>query len=302
MARNSGVYLVDGQDEQYKCVMCGDLYPNLQSFFVSNSPFYVLGRLPVCKECMNRMFILYTKKYNNPRKAVQRLCMAFDIYFSDDVFDATDIQAKSFMGEYLRNIATRGKSKNTFETNLDEGFKLAGSKSFASETTEKMLGGKGTKKDEEKWGAGFSKRQYDTLNDHYKLLKTNNPNCDSNQEIFIYDLCCIKMQQLDAMRDGRVDDYNKLTDSYRKTFAQAGLKAAQDPNAFDDETCGKWIELIENYNPAEYYANKPLYEDFDGFDEYMQRHVKRPLINLATGATVRDEEFSIHDDDGGASS
>ena len=293
--RSTGEYLYGDANEKYTCCMCGSKYDTLNQFYSSSSALYLNGHLPICKECLNRQFVVYTKKYNNPRRAMQRICMAFDLYYNDDKFDATDIQSKNFISEYIRTAGVR--KALTFDNTLEEGFKLAGDKSYLAEVEDaKAKQQSGSKQDEAMWGAGFTKPQYKTLNEHYAVLKKSNPNCDSNQEIFIRDLCYIKMQQLDSMRDGRVDDFNKLTDSYRKTFAQAGLKA-QEQGLGDDDIVGKWTELIERYTPSEYYDNKPLYEDYDGFDEYMRRNVKRPLINLITGSAVRDEEFSIEDGD-----
>ena len=69
---------------------------------------------------------------------------------------------------------------------------------------------------------------------HYDSLVAANPRSNSNQEIYIMDLCYTKMQQLKAIRDGNVDNYNKLTESYRKSFKEAGLKTVQDNDINND--------------------------------------------------------------------
>ena len=115
------------------------------------------------------------------------------------------------------------------------------------------------------------------LEEHYKYLKKANPDFDSNQEIFIMDLCQIKMQQTRAMMSGRTDDYIKLTESYRKTFAQAGLKTVKESANDDDFSFGLTAQMIEQYSPAEYYKDKERYKDFDGLGDYITRLLTRPL-------------------------
>ena len=297
MAKTTGIYLPDEfspSEEGILCCHCGERFPHRTSFYKTKSPLYIEGILPICKECLNRLFVLYTKKFNNPRKAVQRICMAFDIYYSEDVFEGTSIQSDKFFSEYMHTLMTNvsARKKATFDDNLDDGFKFAGGKSFTAEVVDKATGNI-SKQDTEKWGGGFSKTDYAIMNEHYDLLKKNNPNCDSNQEIFIIDLCYIKMQQLLAARDGRVDDFNKLTDSYRKTFTQASLKAGQADNVDEGDCYGKFLEMISEYSPEEFYTDKKLFADYDEFGEYMSRMVHRPWSNLVNGTTYRDPEFSI---------
>ena len=148
-----------------------------------------------------------------------------------------------------------------------------------------------------RWGSGLSDDDYKTLEEHYRYLKKANPDFDSNQEIFIMDLCQTKMQQTNAMKSGRTDDYIKLTESYRKTFSQAGLKTTPDSNESNNESWGTWIGMISKYTPEEYYKDKTLYKDFDGIGEYFKRFVLRPLKNLQFGTTDRDKEYFVSDDE-----
>ena len=45
----------------------------------------------------------------------------------------------------------------------------------------------------DRWGIGFTEMDYKNLDEHYKMLKKNNPNVDNNQEIFIKSLCNLNM-------------------------------------------------------------------------------------------------------------
>ena len=105
------------------------------------------------------------------------------------------------------------------------------------------------------------------------------------------------MQQMKAMREGKIDDYIKLTDSYRKSFEKAGLKTIRESNVNEEFTIGVNAEIIEKYTPAEYYKDKHLYKDFDHIGEYIERFLLRPLKNLMFGSKDRDTEFYVKEED-----
>ena len=130
-----------------------------------------------------------------------------------------------------------------------------------------------------------------------KFLKQANPNCDSNQEIFIDDLCYIKMQMMKAIREDRPDDYSRLSEQYRKSFEKAGLKTTRDTTETESFTVGVNIETIEKYTPAEYYKNLSLHKDHDNIGEYIERFMLRPLRNLMYGTVDRDHEFYVKEEE-----
>lgn len=294
---------------KYVCCHCGEALPEDQ-FYKSYSQFYINKHLPICKDCFNRIvkLLLENETYKSSKKAMQRMCMAFDIYFDEDLFDKCDTHEDIYVavGNYMKRLNLKNYAGKTFETTLQKGEILSGDRKPVKEKRVAIVDQYGNESDEsqkinpkdiEKWGAGLEPEDYNSLNSHYKYLKASNPDCDSNQEIFINDLCYIKMQQMKAMRDGRVDDFNKLTESYRKSFAQACLKVVRDANATEDTLIGVNAEMIERYTPAEYYKDKSLYRDFDGIGDYMQRFVLRPLRNLMHGTKDRDFEFYVKDEE-----
>ena len=210
----------------YNCCRCGNDLPYSQ-YFKSYSEHHAAlnGHLPICKECFEEEYKLYCTRYQNGKKALKRMCMVYDVYFSDDLYDTFD-EGDAIIGKYFRQLNMQQHKGKTFETSIDEGISFLenerkspprSAKKFEPEEEEII-----DPEDIEKWGFGFAGKDYETLNAHYKYLKNANPNCDSNQEIFINDLCFINMQKMKAVRDGRVEDYNKLTESYRKSFSQAG--------------------------------------------------------------------------------
>lgn len=287
--------------EMYVCCQCNQSRPLETSYFKTYSGLYAkTGRLPVCKECLIKLFNKYVIIYGSTRKAMKRICMAYDLYYDEGTFDICDNGTDSTLGNYVKRLNMIQNKDKTFDDTLAKGFvfdkesktkKLKRSEmpSETEEAEEPPI----DPADIEKWGDGLAYEDYLSLNNHYRFLKNANPNCDSNQEIFIIDLCYTKMLQLKAVRDGNPDVFSKMSEQYRKTFEKAGLKTVRDANTDDSFEFGATIEAIEKYTPAEYYKNKTLYKDFDGIGEYFERFILRPLRNLQYGSTDRDSEYYV---------
>lgn len=291
------------REMEYRCIKCGRNETKPINFYKSNSALYDNnGYMPICKDCLAKLYNRYLLSFHDIHKAIKRICMAFDLYYNDNIVDSClkKSQATPPIGDYIKKLNLSNYKGKTFDNTIDECFL------FDLDEINSTL----PEKDEDikpittipesvkmRWGSGLSDNDYKTLEEHYKYLKKANPDFDSNQEIFIMDLCQTKMQQTRAMMTGRTDDYIKLTESYRKTFAQAGLKTTPDVAESNNESWGTWIGMISKYTPEEYYKDKTLYKDFDGIGEYFKRFVLRPLKNLQLGTTDRDKEFFVSDEE-----
>ena len=294
------------KDSKCVCCSCGEPLA-LTKFYKSNSVFYADGHLPICKDCFSSKFGHFAAEYHSNKMAMQRMCMTFDIYFNEVAFDSCDTDDSTVLGNYFRKLNLSQHKGKTFEDSIKEGFDLSGDRKPVKETQEVVNVDGDDEENEnadmidpadiEKWGAGLEPTDYTILNSHYRLLSSSNPQCDGNAEIFIIDLCYTKMQQMKAVRESRVDDYKKLTESYIKSFTQAGLKTVKDTNAMEDFTIGVNAETIEKYTPAEYYKNRSLYKDHDNIGDYIERFLLRPLRNLMRGTKDRDAEFFVKDEE-----
>lgn len=147
----------------------------------------------------------------------------------------------------------------------------------------------------DRWGVGFAEADYKNLDEHYRMLKKNNPNADNNQEIFIKSLCNLNMLMIRALKDGDSDKYVKLADQYAKTFKQAGLRTIEERDNSNNETFGVTLATISEFTPEEFYKDKKLYEDWDELGDYYDRHICRSMENLMFDKNVRDKEFFVSD-------
>ena len=75
--------------EQQKCCCCGETL-SITKYYKSYSNFYSKGILPICKDCFGRKFGEYARVFKSNKIAMQRMCMAFDIYFNETAFDKCD--------------------------------------------------------------------------------------------------------------------------------------------------------------------------------------------------------------------
>lgn len=286
----------------FYCSACGKTYKKQESNFCkSQSPLFANnnGFVHICKKCTDKHYYNLVDYFSkNEEKAMDRMCQLFDWYYSDEIFAATRkisanrsrvcaYPAKSNLPQY------NSKGKTYIDTIADRANDVIHSVEELEEM--KADGQTGISKAMfERWGQ-VSSEDMAALDEHYKMLKKHNPNCDNNQEIFIKDLCYTKLLQLKAFKDGNSNDFEKYTKLYRETFKQAGLKTVQETDSSGEETLGVTLAVISQYTPEEYYKDKKLYKDFDGIGDYFSRFVLRPLKNLILGSSERDKEYCVKD-------
>ena len=284
-------------EDWYKCCTCGKKYKRQSgNFSYSQSPLYKGNNsfLPICNNCLENLVEQYTEMLGNQNEAIKRVCMHWDIYFSESLLNsAKKVDAgRSRIKCYIKNCNLQQNAEKTYDTYLKETNdniiqsvdELEKIKTEGQSTITKAMF--------ERWGQ-VSIDDIVSLENHYKMLKKQNPNCDNNQEIFIKDLCYTKLLQLKAFRQSNSSDFEKYTKLYRDTFKQAGLKTIQEDDGSSENTLGINAAIISQFTPEEFYQNKQLYKDFDGLGEYFERHVLRPLINLEHNDNKRDPEFNV---------
>ena len=297
----------DNNGERHICCQCGRSLP-LSSYFKSCSRFYAgIGHIPICKTCLTNDYKAYKSEYvGSTERAMQRICMLADIYYDPAIFDSCDMSEDKVVGTYIRQTNLGQYKGKTLDDSPNSCFSFMdtyaerNAKKAAKEV--KAQTNSGTEehinpKLKMKWGAGLSRIDYEELEKHYNYLKSANPHTDSNQDIFITELCYTKMQQMKAIREGDVDAYKKLSDTYRSAFQQAKLNTDKSTNINNDFTIGVNAEAIEKFTPAEYYKNQKLFKDSDNVGEYYQRMILRPIRNLMFGENERDYEYYVKEED-----
>lgn len=297
--------LFDSNKHKFECTCCGKGFSVLKNNFQkSNSPLFQSndGYLPWCKECSDAYFNLLTALYSqNQEHAIEHFCIQADwVYEENPLIAARDFESghrdRTRISHYAAKKNLNVGGRKTYIDTLKHNFESKKNEIVQSKEDIKNNELSITASAVDRWGVGFTELDYKLMDDHYRMLKRQNPNCDANQEIFIKSLCSLAMLQTNALRDGDSDKYVKLTEQYSKTFKQAGLRTVEEKDNSADECLGVTLAAIAQYTPEEYYKNKSIYADFDGIGGYFDRFVKRPLKNLMLGSNDRDTEFCVKED------
>ena len=296
----------DEKKHKYKCSACGKGFTNQNGNFQrTNDVLFQCnnGYLPWCKECTDLYVNQITALYSyNEEFAMKDFCQRAGWNYDTNALIASmetysGHRNRSRISHYAAKKNLNCGGRKTFIDSLKFEYEQKQNNIITSREQAKSEESTITASAVDRWGVGFAEADYKNLDEHYRMLKKNNPNCDNNQEIFIKSLCNLNMLMVKALKDGDSDKYVKLTAQYAKTFKQAGLRTVNEQDSSADECLGVTLAAISQYTPEEYYKDKALYKDFDNIGGYFDRFVKRPLKNLMFGSNERDSEFFVKEDE-----
>lgn len=298
--------IFDPQKHKFKCSCCGEPFVSQSNNFQkSNSPLFQSndGYLPWCKKCTDAFYRQLVSLYcGNDAHAIEHFCQMVDwVYELNPLIASKETysghQDRSRISHYAAkknlNVGNRKTYIDTLKNNYQNGLMNIITDREQAKSNDISISASAV----DRWGVGFSEMDYKNLDEHYKMLKKNNPNADSNQEIFIKTLCNLNMLMIRALQAGNSKEYKDLADQYAKTFKDAGLKTIIEKDNSNDECVGVTLATISQFTPEEYYKDKKLFADFDDIGDYYDRHILRPMKNLMFDEDVRDKEFYVHEED-----
>lgn len=293
----------DPSRHKYKCSCCGKGFNSLKTNFQkTNSPLFQSneGYLPWCKSCTDSYINILIGFYSqNEEHAIEHFCQQVDwVYDIEPLKCAREISSdRSRISSYAAKKNLNVGNRKTYFDTLKYNYEQKLSEVVTSREQAKSENSTISASAVDRWGIGFTEQDYKNLDEHYRMLKKNNPNADNNQEIFIKDLCNINMLKIHALQNGDSKEYAALVEQYAKTFKQAGLRTVEEKDSSNDETFCMTLGFISDYTPEEFYQDRELYADFDKIGEYMERHILRPMMNLETGSDIRDTEYFVPEGD-----
>lgn len=245
---------------KFTCFYCGKEYVET-NFYNSNSEFYNnIGKVPYCKQCIEKFYQQYFDRYTNDgclnpeKKAVQRLCMIFDIYYKDDVFNSAMnkiIESNmniSPMGQYMKTIQLQqyNRYKETYENTIYEAEQENRAMSAISDLSDTITV---DEKTVNFFGKGFSDEDYVYLKREYDDWTARHEcNTKAQEEVF-KDICFNRLQNLKALRKG--EDTKDITASFQKMLDAGKLQPKQNAGdaTADNQTFGTLIDKWENEKP-----------------------------------------------------
>ena len=245
---------------KYTCLYCGNEYVDT-NYYNTNSEFYInIGKLPYCKQCIEKFYQYYFDKYTNEgcitpeRKAIKRLCMAFDIYYREDVFNSALKKVKegdiiiSPMSQYMKLIQLfqYNRNKETYENTI---IKEEEKELIANIPIEDSDDFKVDEKTIEFFGAGFTDNDYKFLKREYEDWTARHECKTKTQEEIFKDICFNRLQNLKALQKG--EETKDITAAFQKMLDSGKLQPKQNSGdtMADNQTFGTLIDKWENTRP-----------------------------------------------------
>ena len=244
------------------CLCCNEPYA-YNDFYQSDSELYKsIGVIPYCRKCLDDFYQNYLNKYkmlNYPspeRKAIERICMTLDIYYSDKIFDSAIKLSESkreatLFALYLKQSRLYQWRKKNYDTTIDDKF----NEMKDADISMSMY----TKQDEEQseivkmaskfFGSGFSHEDYIFLQEQYADWTTRHECETKAQEEVFKRICFTQLELLKATR--AKEDTKDLNATFQKLLDTAKLQPKQNSGdtTANNQTFGTLIDKWENTRP-----------------------------------------------------
>lgn len=322
------------------CLKCGKETKPKDMYTTSSKLFGAYKRVPYCKDCVADIYKEYYSKYQRAgfkeitKKAVERVCMLLNIYYSDDVFahvyqsakDKDELKGTCFILLYMRHITLYQYHDKDYDTTIAE--RYADAKKKAEEKDSKAYKEKQeeleltaavagfdeyknemAKKGTEMFGTGFTNDEYVYLCEQYSDW-TSRHECNSKaQEEVFKNICLTQLQLLEAVKNK--EDTKDLSVQLQKWLDTGKLQPKQNAGEAisDAQTFGTLIDKWENTRPLPEVDESLKDVDKIGLyiDVFFKGHLskmmglKNNLSNLydkyMTKYTVSRPQYNSDDDD-----
>ena len=244
------------------CLRCNGSYDS-DEFYASDSELHEsIGKIPYCRKCLDELYWNYLKKYeelkyiNPDRKAIERICMALDIYYSDKVFDSAvkvseTKQEATLFALYLKQVKLYQYRKKNYDTTIKEKFDKIrdNDNSMSVYATQDIEQSEEIKTAIKFFGSGFSDEDYLFLQEQYEDWTTRHE-CETKAQEEVFKRICFKqLEILKATRRG--DDTKDLDATFQRLLETAKLQPKQNSGdtTANNQTFGTLIDKWENTRP-----------------------------------------------------
>jgi len=285
---------VKAEPEQYACTRCGRTYRHQRgNFLLSHSPIYRENNdfTTVCKKCVEEMFQFYVTALGDYRAAMRRICMKFDIYWSDKMYVAAYKSfsaggSRSFPNTYTSKLNLMHVQDKTFDDTLDEEKWLGASAKVDDLAQELGESGDDVNVPDDIidfWGSGLAPSFYFELERRLKYWcgDRDRSELDVGEMAVIKQICILEATINRDAADGKpieksVNALNNLLGSAnlkpiqkKADEAKAAEKAAEAKAASELERTpfGVWIKRWEDSEPVP--EPDPELQDVDGIVRYI---------------------------------
>jgi len=278
-----------------QCTACGEDKRPTIDFYLSRSKLYKFndGRMPVCKECLSKLFKELNAKYSDEVKALYHLCMLFDIYFDRDLVEKSSAnnnfsEEDNLLKSYMKNVNSLNQYK--FKDSMSSDCVVLDDNLLESKKEEVEINNKTlfevTDKMEVRWGASLPIEDYMFLESKYKEF-TDVYECRTPAQRLIFEQIakCLLRGEKALKKDNDVA-FEKMNNMVSKLMTDGNIKPIQEASVAEDDTAtwGKWINLIEQERPIGEPCEQ--FKDVDKISTYITKWFTRQMqrvFDLSTG-------------------
>lgn len=246
------------------CSRCGRQI-DIIDLYKTTSPFYdTYKKIPFCKDCLDDLYQEYYDKYskqgyNMPeRKAVERICMALDIYFKEPLFQTAMSQYEKtpetpLIMLYIRTARVGRNYQRTYDDTIKDRFEVSKEekeiKSIYDEDDEDF--DIRVKEGQKIFGQGYERSDYIFLYDQYSDWTARHECGTKSQEELFKNICLTQLSLNKAQKTNNVSEIKQLNDAYIKLLDSAKLQPKQNAGdtTADNQTLGTLIDKWENARP-----------------------------------------------------
>ena len=228
------------------CSRCGTAFSRRKGFFpVSYAELHKgIGHIPVCKECIDRMYEVYLETCGDEKLAVRQMCRKLDLYWNEGVYGVVSKKStpRSMMTQYIAKINSVTYAGRSYDNTLSEEGMLwkfgrypAGGPIVQTEKPEESEDDTPSISIEDIpeqvrlfWGSGYTPEMYQELEQRRQYWMSRFPDgtdLDIGTEALIRQICSL---ELDINRDraaGKTID--KSVTALNTLLGSANLKPVQ---------------------------------------------------------------------------
>ena len=287
------------------CRKCMQMKKNSEFYDATDHLLDTNGKMSVCKDCINDLFMTTLQSEIDLNRTFLKVCRMLNIAYNEEAIGAT-LKHKETVenkGTVVENLFSIYKMKIVSVAKRD----ISRDSSIVDLTfTEPQVyteinpitddDDEGEIDVKKRWGTNYTDEEYDFLETELADWEKTHK-CDTKAEITLLKEICHKSLEIRNDRVGGKPTASKVKElqELMKTANVDPAKTAIAGGGKSQDTFSSFIKIIENEEPADYYKDKKVFEDFDNLDWYFKKYVTRPLKNFITQS--RDFNVEVEDDD-----
>lgn len=249
-----------------RCSHCGG-YLEIKHFYKTKLSIYKgIGVFPFCKSCLDEIYQSYYNEYSTDglidadKKAIERVCMMLNVYYSEKVFDGAMQKKSGFSNEntsaiacYMKQVNMIQFAKSNYDNTIREKKAETGTANVSSiadvfSTNDEILQRK-LDRAKKFFGSGFTPDDYLFLQEQYEDWVTRHECQTKSQEEMFKHICYTQLDIKKGKQKGL--DTKDLDATFLRQLDAAKLQPKQNKGetVSEAQTFGTLIEKWENTRP-----------------------------------------------------